>query len=68
MTIGGYTWEKLGRIWYETLRDSRLTAEPSFEQFARLTLDVAGQLYGTGGPEQVAVGDAWAQVGVVAVA
>ena len=67
MAIGGYTWEKLGRIWYDTLRDSRLTEESTFEQFARLTTDVAGQLYGTGGVEQQAVGDAWTQVGVIKV-
>jgi Zn-dependent metalloprotease len=65
--IGGYAWEKAGRIWYETLRDTRLTSEPKFEQFARLTIDVAGQLYGGGSTEQKAVGDAWAQVGVAKV-
>lgn len=65
VAIGGYTWEKLGRIWYETLRDSRLTTEPSFAEFARLTTDVAGQLYGAASAEQQAVADAWAQVGVV---
>jgi Zn-dependent metalloprotease len=67
IAIGGYTWEKLGRIWYETLRDNRLTTEPSFEQFAQLTMDVAGQLYGATSPERQAVADAWAQVGVVKV-
>ncbi|MEK0084249.1 M4 family metallopeptidase [Benzoatithermus flavus] len=65
--IGGHAWEKAGRIWYETLRDSRLTTEPKFADFARLTTDVAGRLYGAGSAEQQAVGDAWAQVGVVAV-
>lgn len=65
VAIGGYSWEKLGRIWYETLRDNRLTTEPSFVEFARLTMDVAGQLYGAAGAEQQAVADAWAQVGVV---
>jgi Zn-dependent metalloprotease len=68
LALGGYTWERLGRIWYETLRDNRLTTEPSFAEFARLTTDVAGQLHGAGGVEQQAVADAWAQVGVVRVA
>lgn len=68
LALGGYTWERLGRIWYETLRDNRLTTEPSFTEFARLTTDVAGQLHGAGGVEQQAVADAWAQVGVVRVA
>jgi Zn-dependent metalloprotease len=65
--IGGRAWEKAGRIWYETLRDSRLTTEPSFEQFAQLTTEVAGRLHGAGSDEQRAVGDGWAQVGVVRV-
>jgi Zn-dependent metalloprotease len=65
--IGGYAWEKAGRIWYETLRDPRLSSEPSFAQFAGLTMDVAGRLYGSGSTEQEAVGDAWGQVGVVTV-
>lgn len=68
LTIGGYSWERLGRIWYEALRDNRLTTEPSFEEFARLTTDAAGQLYGASSAEQQAVADAWAQVGVVKVA
>jgi Zn-dependent metalloprotease len=65
--IGGYAWEKAGRIWYEASRDVRLTPEMRIAQFARLTTDVAGQLYGTGSAEQQAVGDAWAQVGLVSV-
>jgi Zn-dependent metalloprotease len=63
--IGGHAWEKAGRIWYETLRDSRLTSEMKFKQFARLTTTVAGQLYGTGSDEQNAVREAWSEVGVI---
>jgi Zn-dependent metalloprotease len=64
-SIGGKAWEKAGRIWYETLRDSRLTAETRFVQFANLTTTVAGQLYGKGSTEQNAVTEAWGQVGVL---
>jgi Zn-dependent metalloprotease len=63
--IGGYAWEKAGRIWYETLRDSRFTSEMTFKQFARLTTTVAGQLYGVGSSEQSAVIEAWREVGVL---
>jgi Zn-dependent metalloprotease len=65
--LGGYAWEKTGRIWYESLRDTRLTTEPKFVDFADLTIDVAGRLHGTGSLEQQAVADAWAQVGVLLV-
>jgi Zn-dependent metalloprotease len=63
--IGGHAWEKTGRIWYETLRDQRLTSEAKFEQFANITTSVAGSLYGNGSTEQTAVADAWMQVGVL---
>lgn len=65
--LGGFAWEKAGRIWYEALRDNRLTTEPKFLDFAGLTSDVAGRLYGVGSVEQQAVADGWAQVGVVPV-
>ena len=62
--IGGYAWEKAGRIWYETLRDTHLRTTAGFRAFARLTLANAGRLYGVGSPEQQAVHDAWHEVGV----
>jgi Zn-dependent metalloprotease len=63
--IGGNAWEKAGRIWYETLRDSRLRPNSGFRSFARLTVDRAGRLFGNGSPEQQAVHDAWSGVGIV---
>ncbi len=63
--LGGYAWEKAGRIWYETLRDSRLRPNTGFKRFARLTASVAARLYGSQGTEEKAVSDAWKQVGIV---
>ncbi|WP_428266598.1 M4 family metallopeptidase [Haliangium sp.] len=62
--IGGYAWDKAGRIWYETLRDARLRTNTKFQRFAELTVDVAGRLYGAGGSEQEAVRGGWSQVGI----
>jgi Zn-dependent metalloprotease len=62
--IGGYAWEKAGRIWYETLRDPQLRPTWGFRRFARLTITVAGRLFGDGSSEQEAVRDAWGQVGI----
>jgi Zn-dependent metalloprotease len=62
--IGGYAWEKAGRIWYEALRDARLRPNSGFRRFAGLTYIHAGQLFGTGSAEQQAVVDAWSQVGI----
>lgn len=62
--IGGYAWERAGRIWYETLRDPQLRSNTGFRRFARLTVTVAGRLYGEGGAEQTAVRRAWGAVGL----
>jgi Zn-dependent metalloprotease len=63
--IGGFAWEKAGRIWYETLRHPQLRSNWGFVRFARLTVTVAGQLLGESSTEQHAVRDAWGAVGVV---
>jgi Zn-dependent metalloprotease len=63
--IGGFAWEKAGRIWYETLRHPQLRSNWGFTRFARLTVTVAGQLLGESSTEQHAVRDAWGAVGVV---
>jgi Zn-dependent metalloprotease len=63
--IGGYAWEKAGRVWYETLRDPQLRSFWGFRRFARLTITVAGRLFGESSPEQGAVREAWNEVGIV---
>ena len=64
IAIGGNTWEVLGRIWYATLTQ-RLTSDADFNDFARASVDVAGELYGNGGPIQRIVASAWSEVGLV---
>jgi Zn-dependent metalloprotease len=60
--MGGRAWEKAGRIWYETLLALHRTS--SFSDCARTTWQKACALYGSSGPEQQAVRDAWAEVGI----
>ncbi len=62
--IGGYAWERAGRIWYETLRDAALRPNTGFKRFAKLTVSTAARLYGSGSVEHGAVADAWAAVGL----
>jgi Zn-dependent metalloprotease len=64
MAIGGNAWEKAGRIWYASLVE-RLERDSEFTDAARATVEVAGELYESGGPEQEAVESAWRQVGVL---
>lgn len=61
--IGGHAWEKAGQIWYITLRD-RLRRNSDFQDAANLTFQVADELYGAGSPEQNAVRNGWAKVGI----
>jgi Zn-dependent metalloprotease len=58
MEIGGYAWEKAGRIWYETLLDPQLRPTANFLRFASLTLAHAEKLFGAGSPERQAVSHA----------
>jgi Zn-dependent metalloprotease len=61
--LGGYSWEKAGKIWYITLRD-RLRESSDFHRAALLTFEVAGTLYRKGSEEQNAVQKGWHQVGI----
>ncbi|MCC7445977.1 MAG: M4 family metallopeptidase [Anaerolineae bacterium] len=63
VNMGGYAWEKAGRIWYVTLRD-KLFAAATFQDAANLTVLIAGNLYGSGSLEQKAVQSGWAEVGI----
>jgi Zn-dependent metalloprotease len=61
--IGGFAWEKAGKIWYGALTD-RLRHDSDFAAAARLTAAVAAGLFGPGGKEETAVREAWRAVGV----
>ena len=63
MALGGYSWEVLGKIWYAVLT-GRLIPSATFSDFARATVDVAGEQYGNGGEVQRIVAEAWAEVGL----
>lgn len=63
LEIGGFAWEKAGRIWYITLRD-KLQLSSSFQNAADLTYEVAGELYGKDSLEQKAVKKGWSEVGI----
>jgi len=64
VNLGGYAWEKAGRIWYDTLCDHSLKPSATFSAFAHLTVRHAALLYGAGGMEHKAIVDAWQRVGV----
>ncbi len=63
MELGGFAWEKAGRIWYITLKD-RLTERSNFQKAADSTFEVGGSIYGKNSQEQRAVKKAWGTVGI----
>jgi Zn-dependent metalloprotease len=61
--IGGFAWEKAGRIWYKTLTD-KLQSTSNFQNAADLTFEAAGELFGVNSLEQAAVKKGWSEVGI----
>jgi Zn-dependent metalloprotease len=61
--IGGNSWDKAGKIWYDTLT-KRLTPTADFQAAADGTANSAGELFGANSPEQTAVIEAWVKVGI----
>ncbi len=66
--IGGRAWEAPGQIWYSVLSGGPIKADCDFATFAGLTVDAAGQLFGSDSAQQRAVRSAWEQVGVTRAA
>lgn len=65
LAVGGYSWERVGRIWYDTLTGGDVTAETDFAGFARATVSAAGRLYPGDVTVAQKVRDAWGQVKVL---
>jgi Zn-dependent metalloprotease len=63
MELGGYAWEKAGRMWYVALTE-RLRERSNFQKTANITYEVASTLYGRSSHEEKAVKNAWNQVGI----
>ncbi|KAI2636656.1 metalloprotease [Xylaria nigripes] len=63
VAFGGYSWEKAGRIWWETMTSGQIAPRCTFIQFADVTVDKAEELFGA--DAAVIVRKAWNQVGVV---
>lgn len=62
--MGGYAWEKAGMIWYNAFLHGRIRSMATFQDAAKATFKVAGELFGAGGTEQKAVENGWAGVGI----
>jgi Zn-dependent metalloprotease len=60
--LGGSSWDRAGKIWYQTLTGGKLSSSAQFQDFADLTASIAGSLYDSDAQQKVV--DAWAGVGI----
>lgn len=63
LALGGYAWERAGKIWYNTLVE-KVKPATDFTECARMTLEVAISLFGKTSDETKAVRRCWADVGI----
>ena len=65
LDLGGFTWERIGRVWYDVLTAGEVPARSDFRTFAQATLSSAGRVF----PDDPDVADriaaAWRTVGVL---
>ncbi|OTA19347.1 zinc metalloproteinase aureolysin [Xenorhabdus beddingii] len=63
IALGGYSWERAGKIWYETLLDEHLYADANFDDFAKLTVANAEKLFN----KEISniVSHCWKEVGIL---
>jgi Zn-dependent metalloprotease len=64
IALGGYAWERAGRIWYGALCDKRIHRNPTFKTFAKLTVDCAARLFGRKSSETEGTRHGWRMVGI----
>jgi Zn-dependent metalloprotease len=62
--MGGYSWEKAGRIWYAVLTDTDLAQNANFEAVKNRTIANAEKLYGINSAEANAVKQGWSEAKV----
>ena len=63
-SVGGYSWEQTGKVWYAALTSSSVGASTDFREFAEATVAAATALFAdTPVPDQVRA--AWVEVGVL---
>jgi hypothetical protein len=63
LEIDGYAWEKAGQVWYKALTE-KMSSDTDFQGAADLTFEAAGELFGWDSPEQNAIKNGWAGVGI----
>ena len=68
ISVGGHSWERVGKVWYDALTSGEVGANADFAAFAQATVASAARVF----PDDPSVGqavlDAWVQVGLLSAA
>jgi Zn-dependent metalloprotease len=57
--MGGYSWDKAGRIWYAVMTDNNLAQDAKFEDVKNLSIFHAEKIFGVNSSELKAVKQGW---------
>ena len=63
--LGGFTWERIGKVWYDALTAGEVPAGADFATFARATLSSAARVFATDSDLADRIAAAWRTVGVL---
>jgi hypothetical protein len=63
--LGGFSWERIGPVWYDALTGGEVSARADFAAFARATLSSAARVFPTDPEVARAIAAAWGAVGVL---
>lgn len=64
MAVGGKSWEKVGKVWFQALTGFGPSPNMTMKQFADRTRTLSGQMFPAGGTVKKAVDTAWSAVGL----
>lgn len=67
-SIGGFSWERAGQVWYAALTGGAVDADTDFRGFADATVESAARLFADDSTVGAAVRAAWTEVGVLGAA
>jgi len=65
VALGGSSWDRAGRVWYDALTGGEVTADADFVAFAQATVASASRLFADDPAVAEQVRSAWQQVGVL---
>jgi hypothetical protein len=65
LDLGGFTWERIGKVWYDALTAGEVPARSDFATFARATLGSAARVFPADPEVARRIAAAWGTVGVL---